>query len=364
MTLKMDFASTQSEILAFLEQAQEENLRHDQRSKGSITAFRLEKSSGPYKQWEKQPLRAEDGEAASVSSHGDEDPERASSLGRMVSRRYSHILIWANCSFIALIILGGILLGLHGRLHGSEHLLHQNKLLRHDLSHASRVEPSLPPVPAPAPYTGRMHHTLPPSPAQSPVVSTQWVSALLGTKHKSQRWDASVSANAVAAASYWRKKRSETAAGELKGHISASAPSPAVFSAWRSSVGEAQFAPGPLLQRALQLPPAVAPSLPPASVPHVKIGIPEWAHQLHSAKKGAHYSVKALGFDAFPSAEPASLSKWSPFHAVREHHVVVDPIETTALTPEQLSALGNGFQGADASSLNEEELDYHRYSYP
>lgn len=40
----MDFASTQSEILAFLEQAQEENIRHDQKTKGgSIAAFRLEK---------------------------------------------------------------------------------------------------------------------------------------------------------------------------------------------------------------------------------------------------------------------------------------------------------------------------------
>ena len=45
ITLKMDFASTQSEILAFLEQAQEENLRHDKKSKGSMTAFRLEKSA-------------------------------------------------------------------------------------------------------------------------------------------------------------------------------------------------------------------------------------------------------------------------------------------------------------------------------
>ena len=66
--------------------------------------------SGPYKQWEKQPLRADDGEAASVSGDCDEDSERAASFGRMVSRRCSHIIIWANCSFIALVILGGIIL--------------------------------------------------------------------------------------------------------------------------------------------------------------------------------------------------------------------------------------------------------------
>ncbi len=41
----MDFASTQSEILAFLEQAQEENLRHDQKTMGSIAAFRVEKGN-------------------------------------------------------------------------------------------------------------------------------------------------------------------------------------------------------------------------------------------------------------------------------------------------------------------------------
>ncbi|CAL8465392.1 g4928 [Coccomyxa elongata] len=360
----MDFASTQSEILAFLEQAQEENLRHGQRSKGSITAFRLEKGSGPYKQWEKEPLRADDGEAASVSSNGDEDPERAPSLGPVVSRRYPHILLWANCSFITIVILGGILLGLHGRLHGAAHITLQNKMLPHDLSRPSRVQPRFPPVPAPAPYEGGLYDTLLPSPAQSPVISTQWVSALLSNKHKSQRRDASVSADAVAAASYWRKNRPETAAAELKGHSSASTPSPAEFYAWRSDMSGAQVAPSPSLYHAFQNPPALAPSLPPASVPRVKTGIPGWAHQQHPAKQGSHYSVKALGFDAFPSAEPASLSKWSPFHSVREHHVVVDPIQMTALTPEEQSALGNSFQGTDASSSNEEDLDYHRYSYP
>lgn len=45
-------------------------------------------------------------------------------------------------------------------------------------------------------------------------------------------------------------------------------------------------------------------------------------------------------YDAFPSAEPAALNKWSPFHAVREHHAASNPKKLAYLTPTELAALG------------------------
>jgi hypothetical protein len=52
------------------------------------------------------------------------------------------------------------------------------------------------------------------------------------------------------------------------------------------------------------------------------------------------HNERSPGSDPFPSVEPASLNKWSPFHAVREHHVASNPKKLAYLTPEELAALG------------------------
>ena len=59
--------------------------------------------SGPYKQWEKQPLCTDVGEAAS-SSVEDEEESKQHSASRTVQLRR---LLLINCTLFAVILIGG-----------------------------------------------------------------------------------------------------------------------------------------------------------------------------------------------------------------------------------------------------------------
>ncbi len=125
----------------------------------------------------------------------------------------------------------------------------------------------------------------------APLANANWASAFLGSRYPiessagkgSQRQDASVSASAVATAAYWRKQNSERATATVSKHSSVPAPGPS--QPWSLAEMHLHIAPGSGPPRRASFPPA--PSLPPASMPLAKPGVPAWAHKGYTPKKVA-----------------------------------------------------------------------------
>ena len=62
--------------------------------------------AGPYKQWEKQPLFDDNGEASSTSANEEEDLRKEHGSDRIVSKRTMQYLIWFNCALFLLVVGG------------------------------------------------------------------------------------------------------------------------------------------------------------------------------------------------------------------------------------------------------------------
>lgn len=102
--------------------------------------------------------------------------------------------------------------------------------------------------------------------------------------HSPHQHNPFISANAMAAAAYWRKQKLEAAAAAAtvaKEHFTTTAPVPAptLSKLWHAN---------PHMHGALSPQPIMAPAslLPPASLPSAKnVPVPAWAHKMQSAKQ-------------------------------------------------------------------------------